>query len=149
MNRSVERTASTIADILPNLKGNLKLGSFSKYNITASQHVALMLICTRERCTMGEISKSLGVTMPTVTGIINRLVKLGLVARVASPEDRRKVYVELSKKGIAHIAEVKNMARSYWVMLLTPLTPKEVEIFRKIWLKVDAFIRDQREKNAK
>lgn len=49
--------------------------------------------------TMGELSARLMVSNGNVTGLINRLVKEGLVERVADPDDGRVQRVNLSPKG--------------------------------------------------
>ena len=51
--------------------------------------------------TMSMISKSLGVTMGTLTTGINGLVRKGYVVRNRSDRDRRIVYASLTEKGIA------------------------------------------------
>ena len=51
--------------------------------------------------TMSTISKSLGVTMGTLTVGINGLVKKGYVTRKRGEKDRRIVYASLTDKGIA------------------------------------------------
>ena len=51
--------------------------------------------------TMSTISKSLGVTMGTLTVGINGLVKKGYVIRKRGEKDRRIVYASLTDKGIA------------------------------------------------
>jgi DNA-binding MarR family transcriptional regulator len=50
---------------------------------------------------MSELSKLLIVSNGNVTGIIDRLVKEGLVLRVAVPGDRRASLVRLTRKGEA------------------------------------------------
>lgn len=49
--------------------------------------------------TISEISKSLDVTSPTVTQIVNNLLKKNCVKRSIAPDDRRVCYVSLTKKG--------------------------------------------------
>ena len=49
--------------------------------------------------TMGELSGRLMVSNGNITGLIDRLVTEGLVARANRPEDRRTVRVTLTDKG--------------------------------------------------
>jgi DNA-binding MarR family transcriptional regulator len=49
--------------------------------------------------TAGELTKELLVTAGNVTGIVDRLVRLGLVHRRAVPEDRRVVRIVLTPRG--------------------------------------------------
>lgn len=48
----------------------------------------------------GELAKRVGITSGAVTGAIDRLERRGLVQRVADPNDRRRVIVELQPDGI-------------------------------------------------
>ena len=49
--------------------------------------------------TPGELTRELLVTGGNVTDVARRLVRLGLVARVAVPEDRRTVRIALTRRG--------------------------------------------------
>lgn len=49
---------------------------------------------------MTELAKECGVVLSSMTGVIDRLVAKGHVKRIRDEdEDRRKVFVELDKKG--------------------------------------------------
>ena len=68
--------------------------------------------------TMSTISKSLGVTMGTLTVGINGLVKKGYVTRKRGEKDRRIVYASLTDKGIAaylprHLYGLKTSSTSF------------------------------------
>lgn len=52
-----------------------------------------------DRLNMSTISKSLSVTVGTLTINVNSLVKKGYVERIRSEEDRRVVYLVLTDKG--------------------------------------------------
>lgn len=51
--------------------------------------------------TMNVLAEAALLTGPTLTRTVDKLVSLGLVHRTASPEDRRKVLVNLSQRGAA------------------------------------------------
>ncbi len=53
----------------------------------------------RQGMTPGELTRELLVTAGNVTGIVDRLVRLGLVERMPVPEDRRAVRVRLTERG--------------------------------------------------
>jgi DNA-binding MarR family transcriptional regulator len=46
--------------------------------------------------TAGELSREVGVTSGAVTGAVDRLERAGLARRVAEPEDRRRVRIEVT-----------------------------------------------------
>ena len=51
------------------------------------------------RRTVGEIAESLGVTVPTVTVCVNKLVKKGYVTKTRSEKDARIAIIELTAEG--------------------------------------------------
>ncbi len=50
--------------------------------------------------TMNELSEKLGITMGTASVAINKLSEKNFIERERSDDDRRKVFVKLSKKGL-------------------------------------------------
>lgn len=50
------------------------------------------------RMSAGELSREAGLTSGAITGVIDRLERLGYVQRIADPKDRRRVLVELTDK---------------------------------------------------
>jgi DNA-binding MarR family transcriptional regulator len=70
--------------------------------ITPQQHQALLAIKgfpARDRITVGELAERLRLRHHSTVGLINRLVSEKLVARTPSPQDRRQVFVELTRHG--------------------------------------------------
>jgi DNA-binding MarR family transcriptional regulator len=52
---------------------------------------------------MSDIAEYLKVAPPTATSLINTLIKEGIIERVNDPEDRRRVLLTLSAKGISSL----------------------------------------------
>ena len=63
--------------------------------------------------TAGEIARQVGITSGAVTGVIDRLERLGFVRRTSDPTDRRRVIVELQV--------LDDDRRQQMEQLLTPL----------------------------
>ncbi|RBQ19081.1 MarR family transcriptional regulator [Spongiactinospora rosea] len=55
-----------------------------------------------------DLARHLGVSLATVTGIVDRLVRHGLACRHEDPDDRRVRRVELTPKGKALIEELQD-----------------------------------------
>ncbi len=83
-------------DVLTIEKTALQSGPFKDLSIT-EMHV-LEAIGLGQK-TMTDVAGELGVTVGTLTTAINRLVKKEYVIRTRSEEDRRIVYVALSRTG--------------------------------------------------
>jgi DNA-binding MarR family transcriptional regulator len=58
---------------------------------------------------MSELVTRLGVTLPTVSGVVDRLVEHGLVARRSNPLDRRRVFVGITPAGAALIDRFRDL----------------------------------------
>ena len=70
--------------------------------ITPQQHQALLAIKGfpgRDRVSVGELAERLQVAHHSTVGLIDRLVAEKLVAREPSEEDRRRVFITLTRHG--------------------------------------------------
>ena len=68
-------------------------------DLTTPQLKVVLLLYLNGSARMSELASSLGVTLATATGIIDRLVDRDVVERENSREDRRVVVCRLSMKG--------------------------------------------------
>lgn len=69
------------------------------YGLTAPQIAALREASRLENATIGSLARALHLSQPTVSGIVDRLERQGLVNRTSSPEDRRAVAVRVTAAG--------------------------------------------------
>lgn len=69
---------------------------FEDSGITPPQGMVLGIISKENRIKITELSGKLSLPNSTVSGIVDRLEKQGMVARERSEEDRRVVYVSIS-----------------------------------------------------
>ena len=89
--------------------------------------------------TMSTISKSLGVTMGTLTVGINGLVKKGYVIRKRGEKDRRIVYASLTDKGIAAYRHHENFHKDMIGHITKDLTEEEAEVLTKTFIRLEDF----------
>ncbi len=61
------------------------------------------------RSTVGEVAAGLGVTMPTASEQIDRLVEEGFLVREVNPADRRQVLVDLTPKARTFAREIHEL----------------------------------------
>lgn len=89
--------------------------------------------------TVSGIAEELGITQPSVTAAVNKLVKKGYVERWRSEEDGRVVYIYLTKRGhrayALHTYFHENMVRS----VTKELTEEEKAHLLKGILRLNAF----------
>lgn len=67
--------------------------------LTAPQILLLQTIQTKPDATIGAIAKEISLSQATVTTILDRLEKRGLIIRQRSLSDRRRVNVQLTEAG--------------------------------------------------
>jgi DNA-binding MarR family transcriptional regulator len=75
-----------------------------RVGVNSTDLECLDLILMGGPSTAGEIARHTGLTSGAVTGLIDRLERLGLVERTADPTDRRKVLVRVREDKIGPIA---------------------------------------------
>jgi DNA-binding MarR family transcriptional regulator len=81
---------------------------------------------------MSELSRRLMVTGGNVTGIVDQLVKEGLVERVDDAADRRAWRVKLTRPGDKAFAEMARAHEGWVVELLGSLTRKESDALMQL-----------------
>jgi len=82
--------------------------------ITLQQHQALLFIIGfpgREQVTIGELAERLQIRHHSAVGLVDRLEEQGLVERTPNEEDRRRVFIGLTKKGVGVLESLASMHR--------------------------------------
>lgn len=69
---------------------------FDDSGITPPQGMVLGVLSKEKKIKITELSSKLGLSNSTISGIVDRLEKQGMVERVRSEKDRRVVYVSIS-----------------------------------------------------
>ena len=118
-----------IAQLMPRIIQGVQLEFLVKRTLTQTQFLVLVAIHSRGSCPMSILAKSMRVSMPTMSGIVDRLVKRGDVHRVESEHDRRKVMVELSHQGKEMIKQFQAAVSHRWAEVLTTLEQRDIEAF--------------------
>lgn len=86
---------------------------FKEMNITGTQGMLMGTLAHNENMKISDLSDKMGLSNSTVSGIIDRLEKQGIVERTRSKEDRRVVHVnvtsEFRKKAKSHFNVIENI----------------------------------------
>jgi DNA-binding MarR family transcriptional regulator len=85
-----------------------------QYDLTPAQFDVIATLGNTQGLSMGEIGERTLITKGTLTGVVDRLEKKGIVNREIPPENRRSVIVSLTPEGDglfkqvfpAHIADI-------------------------------------------
>jgi DNA-binding MarR family transcriptional regulator len=68
--------------------------------------------------TAGQLAAAVGVTTGAVTGAVDRLERAGFARRVADPEDRRRVKIEVTPAFYARAADIWGPLAAEWEQAL-------------------------------
>ena len=72
---------------------------WARTNLTMPQLKVLLSIFVEGPCPCSSLAQGVGVSLPTMNGILHRLKERGLIARQPDPHDRRRVLNSLSPRG--------------------------------------------------
>jgi DNA-binding MarR family transcriptional regulator len=78
-------------------------------------------------CNLSEIAGHHAVSLPTMSNTISKMARHGWVQRSRSPEDRRKLLIEIMPQGLAVLEQIGLQVVSRIAELLKPLSEEERE----------------------
>lgn len=129
--------AIAISHLMPNIIQGAHLGVLSSRMMTQSQFLLMLSIHARGQCPMGSLAAHMKVQLPTMTGMVNRLVTAGYLKRIVNNDDRRQVVIELTPKGSVFLKDFQSIITRRWEDVLKSLDDKEVESFHHIIVKLN------------
>lgn len=71
----------------------------TEYDVTPVQHGILSCLMGKSYDTPKHLAESMSLETSTISGVLDRMQKKGLIDRVINKEDRREVQVRLTDKG--------------------------------------------------
>ena len=120
--------------------------SVAQHELTVPQFLTLtILIRARGDCPMNQLAEATHQDAATMTGIIDRLERLGLVERRRSHEDRRVVLVAPTAQGEQTITLVKQARDQMMMRLFSPLDDEALaqlnQRLEQLWQLLEAHAR--------
>jgi DNA-binding MarR family transcriptional regulator len=108
--------------------------SFSESGIEVTPIQVMLLFFLRQNngLSLTQISQGLMLENPTVTGLIDRLEKLGYVKRSDHPNDRRVYLVYLTEKGTKVANKALPIVKKLNEEIKKGYSKEEVENFKKV-----------------
>ncbi len=95
--------------------------------ITAGQAALLHAIRTNPRLGVRDLALREGVSAPAMSAHLDRLEAGGLVRRTRSLEDRRRVVLEVTEKGLRTLRSARARRTAWLAARLKHLTPSELD----------------------
>ncbi len=77
-------------------------------NISFAQFFLLGYLATSKELTMTDIARKMGHSTAAATGLVDRLEKLGYMERTHAIDDRRKVLVRITSRGLELVSRLRD-----------------------------------------
>ena len=77
------------------------------------------------------LAEHLGVTRPTASTIVERLVRRGMVSRAEDPRERRRVVLRLTPLGLQHFRHTRRATQKWMATVLSQLSAVELQRIKK------------------
>ena len=111
-------------------------GRLERYDIGAPQVVVLLTLCARDEMEPAQIADEVLIPRQTITSILDKLEKAGLVVRTEHPTDRRRKVIRLTQSGFEKASEVWNDLDAYETQIKEAFTKREIELYKRLNLKL-------------
>jgi DNA-binding MarR family transcriptional regulator len=95
--------------------------------VTSRQVTLLWLIRERRGLSLRQLAAEEGISAPALSGHLDRLERAGLIERVRSEDDRRRVDLVLTNDGAAVLKRVRALRTTWLMQRLRELEPEELE----------------------
>jgi len=104
----------------------------AELNLTLAQLKATYVVAAAGSIRMGSLAVQLGTALSTTSGVVDRLVQLGLLERLEEPSDRRQVLVRATKVARQQLESMSELGRGRIRELVLRLsTPADIDIVKQ------------------
>ncbi len=108
--------------------------SFSAHGIdlTVDQWSVIKTLYEHEDLTHKDLSEKCGKDQPTMTRIVDLLLKKGYVHRIVHPNDRRSLHIQLTEAGQAQAKSLTPLVKDFRMKAWENLTEEDFKNFTRI-----------------
>jgi len=121
-----DTTAAELRPVLLRLARELRKET-EQLGVTARQATLLWLVKRRPGLSLAELAAEEGISAPAMSGHVDRLEKVGLLERVRSSDDRRRVGLRLTEDGARLLRRVRARRTTWLADRLRSLEPSELD----------------------
>ncbi len=137
-----EKIAKEISHIVPIFIRHMYPHVFDPIDVPPTQVLAMVAIEEWAGCTLSELQEEMHVSAPTVSGVINRLVRDKYVKRSIDKNDRRVKNVILTKKGEKVLVQFRSNIEKRWAHILSKMPLEMAEGVKEMLTKTTKGFKD-------
>ncbi|MBI1259968.1 MAG: MarR family transcriptional regulator [Chloroflexi bacterium] len=126
-NFSAEALAAALSDTVPLVMRNIRADMRTQpgLDLSVPQFRTLLFLRRHPGASLSEVAEHIGLTLPTISKMIDRLEGRNLLARLAAAHDRRRTSLELTPHGIEILKAASDTSRERLARQLLVLTDEQ------------------------
>jgi DNA-binding MarR family transcriptional regulator len=123
---SSEECAAIVADVIPLVMRDIRaeMRRHREADLTVPQFRSLGFVRRNPGASLSAVAEHVGLTLPSTSKMIDRLEAQGLLTRVSTPEDRRRIALKLTDEGTRILQNANAATRSHLADQLSVLSPE-------------------------
>ena len=126
----LQNTADQFRRIMRQLRSTAN-EDWTSLSLTRAQLRILAQLRQDGPAAVSQLASQLGVTLPSITATVDRLVQASLVTREDDPNDRRRVINRLTPTGTALIERLQEGRRARLISALEHLSAEDLDVLAR------------------
>ncbi|WP_119070355.1 MarR family winged helix-turn-helix transcriptional regulator [Aggregatilinea lenta] len=124
---SLEACAALMMDVVPLVMRTIRteMRSHRSPDLSVAQFRALLYINRHAGTSLSALAEHLGLSLPSTSKLVDKLLTRALITRESDPVDRRRVTLALTGQGQDTLSVAANAARTRLAQDLAALSPDE------------------------
>lgn len=110
--------------------------ALEKQGLSTTQWRILMILDDTSHSSVGELARRSFTKISTITKMLDRMAKEGLVVRIGSKTDRRIVGVKMTPKAVEILRTVKRIGQSVFESALQGIDPEDAKTVTRLLKEV-------------
>ena len=127
MNSSAEACAALISETVPLINRTIRaqMRSHRDADLSVPQFRALAFLGRNPGASLSDVAAHVGLTLPSISKMIDRLVAQNLVERRSAADDRRRIALQLTTLGTSTLQKSRGATQAHLAERLAALSPDE------------------------
>ncbi|MFA5437003.1 MAG: MarR family transcriptional regulator [Candidatus Omnitrophota bacterium] len=111
-----------------------------KGKVTLAQILILQHLNMQDSVKMTDIARFMKVSTAAVTGIVDRLVKSGYVARIFDQRDRRIIRAQITPKGLVLMKKVASERRKMVIEIFGRVSKRDRQDYLRVLMRIKGML---------
>ena len=117
--------------------------------LSVTQMHALMVIQKRESVSISELASLLGISVPSASVMVERLVEKGALTRTPSRTDRRRMEVRIAAVVQDDFSRVNGVLLSAFANLIQEIGPETTRMWCEVLRRIETVLEQQTQSDGK